>query len=124
MAGMILSIPDHSVELAQLTPILVLRAGSDFEVQVESIVKIRSPDQAVHSYQVGELPEEIGRQLTGKVREAQTTDDGGLRLEFESGWSAEAVADADYEAWNVVGTRGFRVVCMPGGELAVWHADE
>lgn len=121
---MIIPVPKHSMELVQQSPVLVLRAGNAFEVQIESSVRIWAPSQPAHSYQVGEIPEEAGCHLTGKVREAQATDSGVLRLDFESGWSAEAAADPDYEAWNVAGTGGLRVVCMPGGELAVWPARE
>ena len=30
-------------------------------------------------------------------------------------------ADPDYEAWNVAGPGDTRVVCMSGGQLAVWR---
>jgi hypothetical protein len=29
----------------------------------------------------------------------------------------------NYESWGVTGVRWLRVVCMPGGNLAVWSAD-
>jgi hypothetical protein len=32
--------------------------------------------------------------------------------------------DELYEAWTVSGPAGYRVVCTPGGELAVWSASQ
>ena len=29
-------------------------------------------------------------------------------------------ADPQYEAWNVVGPGGIRIVCRPGGQLVIW----
>ncbi|GGL27945.1 DUF6188 family protein [Nocardia jinanensis] len=121
---MIVPTPAHPVQLVQLTPVLVLRAGADFEVQIESEVGIETADRVTHRYLVGAIPENIGPQLTGLLRDAQVTADGTLRLEFDSGSSIEAFSDADYEAWSVVGANGYRVVCMPGGELAVWSTGE
>jgi hypothetical protein len=117
---MIVPTPERPVELAQLAPVLVLRAGNEFEVQIESVVGIGTCGQIIDRYSVGEIPAEIGPQLTGILCEAHATENGTLQLEFESGSSIRVFADPDYEAWSVVGADGFRVVCMPGGELAVW----
>jgi hypothetical protein len=35
-------------------------------------------------------------------------------------WSG---SDPDYEAWSYDGRQGEKVVCTPGGELAIWTAD-
>jgi hypothetical protein len=36
-----------------------------------------------------------------------------------------SVAPSDaYEAWNITGPDGFRVVAMPGGDLAIWDRCE
>ena len=32
-------------------------------------------------------------------------------------------SDPDYEAWSYDGRQGEKVVCTPGGELAIWNAD-
>ncbi|WP_157181858.1 DUF6188 family protein [Nocardia testacea] len=117
---MIVPTPELPVELAQLAPVLVLRAGNEFEVQIESVVEIGISGGASNRYSVGEIPAEVGPQITGVLREAHAIENGTLHLEFESGSSIRVFADPDYEAWSVVGADGFRVVCMPGGELAVW----
>lgn len=45
-----------------------------------------------------------------------------LQLRFSSGEVFEVCPDEDYESWSLTGDDGGRVVCMPGGELAVWNA--
>lgn len=61
----------------------------------------------------------LPRLLHQPVRSAAVADDGTLALEI-----GDAVVtvppSAEYEAWNYVADDGRRVVCMPGGELAVW----
>lgn len=44
---------------------------------------------------------------------------GTLRLVLDH-FQLTVKADPDYEAWNVTGPGGPRIVCMPGGQLAVW----
>lgn len=57
--------------------------------------------------------------LHQEVREATVDEGGSLRLEIGE---ATLVVDAseDFEAWTYVAEDGRRVVCMPGGRLAVW----
>lgn len=50
---------------------------------------------------------------------AATEDRGTLSFRFDDGSEIAAAPDDQYEAWEVVMGRK-RVVCMPGGELAIW----
>lgn len=62
-------------------------------------------------------------QLVGlDVVESVADDSGALRMAFEDGSLIQVPADDAYEAWNVSGPRGALVVSMPGGELAIWSA--
>lgn len=45
---------------------------------------------------------------------------GTLRLHFEDGARLRVLPHESYEAWNMNGDDGLMIVCMPGGELAVW----
>ena len=47
--------------------------------------------------------------------------EGGLYIEFSDGGSLSVEADSEYEAWEIVGSGGLRVVCEPGGRLSVWQ---
>jgi hypothetical protein len=49
-------------------------------------------------------------------------DDGTLVLELEHG-RIEVPAFENAEAWEMHGGKGFRIICMPGGELAIWNED-
>ncbi|MBI1259975.1 MAG: hypothetical protein GC204_21105 [Chloroflexi bacterium] len=53
--------------------------------------------------------------------------EGVLHIRFAGDGAIVAEADADHEAWelNGIGTgslQGLKIVCVPGGELAVWDA--
>jgi hypothetical protein len=44
---------------------------------------------------------------------------GTLRLVLDH-YQLTVRPDPHYEAWNVVGPGDMRLVCMPGGQLAIW----
>jgi Family of unknown function (DUF6188) len=46
--------------------------------------------------------------------------DGRLRVHFAGGGRLAVEADPDYEVWTLTGPGGLRLVCLPGGDLAVW----
>jgi len=52
---------------------------------------------------------------------AASATDGVLTLKFTDGVTLRCPPDPKYEAWQVVGgSPQYLVVCLPGGELAVW----
>jgi hypothetical protein len=53
------------------------------------------------------------------VNSAVAFKTGTLRLVLDH-FQLTVRADPHYEAWNVVGPGGMRLVCMPGGQLAIW----
>lgn len=73
-----------------------------------------------------ERTEELGPALgvLGKTISWSGTSEGGqLDVHFVDGTALRVLPDSQYEAWEVVGKGGFRVVCMPGGELAIWRGE-
>ncbi|HKV18232.1 MAG TPA: DUF6188 family protein [Mycobacterium sp.] len=61
------------------------------------------------------------RQLVGDtIRESLVDDSGALSISFDTGARIECVPDEQFESWTLAGPRGFKVVSMPGGDLAVW----
>lgn len=46
---------------------------------------------------------------------------GSLYLKFSDGNILLVEPDPKYEAWEIAGTGGLRVVCLPGGELSIWQ---
>lgn len=62
--------------------------------------------------------------LTGRTISSATTDRSGtLNVIFADGHHLTVRSDVDYEAWSLAGPGGRKVVCMPGGDLAVWRAE-
>ncbi|SEA74320.1 MULTISPECIES: DUF6188 family protein [unclassified Mycobacterium] len=59
--------------------------------------------------------------LVGKrVSTSRISDNGSLSLEFEDGSQIVVEPDKEYEAWTATGPDGLVIVCMAGGELAIW----
>lgn len=82
-------------------------------------------DGAGEQHQVDpEDPITVGPVLTavGKQIQAIDTEGGALSLLFSDESRVRCEPHNDYEAWQVVGgSTQHLVVCMPGGELAVWE---
>jgi hypothetical protein len=55
------------------------------------------------------------------VRSAYASDSGELAIVFADDRVMNVRQDPQYEAWEFSGPRGVRIVCAPGGELAVWQ---
>lgn len=47
---------------------------------------------------------------------------GSLELELVNGSILNVPPVRDYEAWTLAGPKGLKLVCMPGGKVAVWSA--
>jgi hypothetical protein len=58
------------------------------------------------------------------IASATAHSSGRLVVAFVNGDTLVADQHPDYENWEVVGDHGLRIVCLPGGSLAVWEAEE
>lgn len=54
------------------------------------------------------------------MTEATTDKSGSLQVAFDNNVRLHIAPDTSYEAWTVSGPHHMLVVCMPGGELAIW----
>ncbi len=54
------------------------------------------------------------------VESAIAYKDGTLSLKFSNDIRIDVPPDHKYEAWGISSSDGVLLVCMPGGELAVW----
>lgn len=96
-----------------------------FEVRIEQPFVVTGSDGEVTLDAEGD-PQQMApalRVLRRTVEQAIAFKDGGLELTFDDGTVLRVAADEDYEAWNIAGPGGLRVVSMPGGELAIWSPE-
>jgi hypothetical protein len=104
---------------------LVLRSDNVFEIQVEGQVDFETLEGDRHSVAFDEdvdLDFDANTFFAGKVDFVSASLTGELTIGMESGNRATVAVDDDFESWTIVGPDGYRVVCMPGGELATWSA--
>lgn len=59
--------------------------------------------------------------LNKTVNAALAYKDGKLCLNFSGGSILEVVSNVQYEAWEIIGSEGLRVVSLPGGGLSIWR---
>lgn len=57
------------------------------------------------------------------ISNATSDETGALNISFTDGDRVTVEPDPDYEAWNLAGPDGKKIVCLPGGELATWPAE-
>ncbi|MBF6193215.1 DUF6188 family protein [Nocardia sp. CDC186] len=108
---------------------LTIRFGpnSEFELQIEGDIEFTTADgktSSASSEDYGSIATDLNALIGGAVTSSSAEDGSGLIVVFESGARIHVPVDEEYEAWGVVGPGGYRVICMPGGELAIWSARE
>ena len=94
----------------------------EITIQIEGGFLFKEIDEEYKLYPDG--PTTLGPALSMFQKEvcySIASKEGRLYIEFSDGSSLSVEADAEYEAWEIVGSRGLRVVCEPGGRLSVWQ---
>ena len=107
---------DHAfgMELWEREGITTIRIEGDFVVKGHGGEHQLSPA----------CPTALGPALStlGKaVTSAKAYKDGCLTVHFADGSILSVKPDAAYEAWEIAGTEGLRVICTPGGSLSIWQ---
>ncbi|MHB0998638.1 MAG: DUF6188 family protein [Armatimonadota bacterium] len=75
------------------------------------------------SYSVESAPELIGpitKLLHKTIRSITAFKDGRLSIVTDDGISLSVFPEVNYESWEISISNGIRIVCMPGGSLAIW----
>ena len=108
------------VEYVQLGHALVLGLTGGRQVLIETVAELTGP-AGRFDVEPGDEPSDVLATLLGDVvRAAWMRDCGELHLAFRSGSELSVSPDADVESWAVTGPDGVLMVCLAGGELAVW----
>jgi hypothetical protein len=110
---------DNTVSIEFLDPgkeRLIIILEQCFTIWFEGIQYLLSPNDRIHLGPLFLLLHHV-------VIRAWAFKDGRLRLEVENTGILEIEPHPEYEAWSFVGEGGMRIVCLPGGELAVWEGN-
>jgi hypothetical protein len=103
--------------------LLADETGRSFECQIESPFTLTGPDHASERFVPGQEAAALGTALVvlrRQVVDAVADKRGELVITLAGDLVLRSPPSQEYEAWNVTGPDGFRVVSMPGGELAIW----
>lgn len=102
-----------------------LTLSGGYEIRIETPFSLHDSD-GDHQISPGADPDVNSRRLESLTGQTITTsvaeDSGALRVDFTHGARLRIEPDSGFEAWTVAGPNGMKVVCLPGGELAVWSA--
>jgi hypothetical protein len=98
--------------------------GGHFELRIGGVFAFTAPGGTETLLRPEEDPVSLGPVLTCTrtvVESATAVEDGHLEVSFVDGSSLRVTPSPAYEAWELAGPRGSKIVCMPGGELAIWQ---
>jgi hypothetical protein len=103
--------------------LLVASVDRSMEVRIENEFSIARPDgKAISVDPEGEVSQ-LANALTllrGKIDSLHTLKTGSLEILFTDGRLTTVPVSDECEAWGISTSQGPLVVCMPGGELAIW----
>lgn len=120
-------ISGQALTIESTHPVLVARTSGGYELQAEVGVTITSESGASCSGDIEEpdvMDSPLWEAVQGIIESASVDGGGGMRVTFRSGGFIEFHPEVEYESWSATGPNGFRIVCMPGGELAIWSGTE
>ncbi|MEV3904066.1 DUF6188 family protein [Mycobacterium sp. NPDC050551] len=102
---------------------LQVRLSDTYNVTVESPFRFHLSDRSVElspEADPDKVRARLSRLVGHRIVDARVSEAGALTIGFDDSTRLTVEPDPNYEAWNVSGPAGFLVVCVPGGELAIW----
>ncbi len=105
---------------------LTLSLGSEWELEIESPADLlQGPGRTEINPGFRLVPgsQDVAPALLlfgAKVLSAVAFKTGALRLVFDNRMHLVCRSDPSFESWQITGPQGWRIISMPGGELAVW----
>jgi hypothetical protein len=91
------------------------------EIRIETPFTFTSRDGQTFHVEPGEVESLCpALHIFNQVATAATIESGALDIEFEGKAGIAVPPHPTYEAWTIAGSRGLKIVCTPGGKLAVW----
>jgi hypothetical protein len=103
--------------------VMYVDGGAALDVFIERTLHLdsvgqvsRSVDPQLPSPELGELAVAL---LHQRLASCEASSEGDLRLRFEGGIAIDVAANPKFEAWNLDAPL-FKLVSLPGGEVAHW----
>ncbi|GAA0583834.1 hypothetical protein GCM10010172_80980 [Paractinoplanes ferrugineus] len=110
----------HRLEYVRLDHAIVLSLSNRNQVVIEAPALLVGPN-GPFAVEPGVTSSDVLATLLGEtVRTARARETGELEVTFGSGSQLLVAPDPDFESWALVGPAGLLLVCLAGGELAVW----
>ncbi|MET3425497.1 hypothetical protein BJ973_004709 [Actinoplanes tereljensis] len=110
----------RKLEYVRLDSTVVLGLSGGGQIVIETPALLVSPDGPFAVLPGVTSSDALATLLGDAVTSARARETGELEITFASGARLLVGADDDYESWAVIGPTGLLIVCLAGGELAVW----
>jgi hypothetical protein len=107
------------LEYVRLGDALVLSFSRGSQILIETAALLTSPGHRA-TVMPGEDSSDALSPLLGDVVSTAQTSDGELALTFGAGSELRVCPDPEVESWAFTNPDGPLIVCLPGGELAIW----
>lgn len=120
-----LEIVGHEITKENIEFSTSLYTDADYEIDIAGEFSMRIGGEQInfdlteHGLEPAELPSLLHRKIASAIAE----ESGALALDFEDGTRLRVEPSPRYEAWTMTGPHGRMIVCMPGGELAIWSQE-
>ncbi|MFC9967072.1 DUF6188 family protein [Nocardia ignorata] len=112
-------------KIKTVEPMLSVDLGAGkYQLMAESGVAVRSTTISASGEEPAEIEDALVAAIDNRlITSAHIGQDGSLSMRLANDVDVTFLPDPDYESWWIVGTDGFRVVCLPGGGLAEWDPE-
>lgn len=127
MVTMKLNLTGQSVTSCEFSYTTVIRLTGGYELSIESDFVLSGSEWQTElspGVNAASGSEALSALEKRTVTSSVTGDSGALLMTFNDGISLRVDSDEEFESWTLTGPGGLKVVCMPGGELAVWSAGQ
>lgn len=116
-ASVIRCIVDHafSIQIASDSCSLTLQIENEFGISHGAQVYHCEPENVDSLVPALYLRDKAVKKITAMKS-------GALNVEFENDY-LQVKPGESFEAWQLYSDDGLRIICMPGGELAIWLPD-
>lgn len=121
----VLPLASRSIDQCCIDYAVTFRCSGAVEVRIEGDIDLQLPGEPERSLQLSNDAPDFSdalRFLRLSIVKGYALKTGDLWLTFDTGASLHVGGGMEFEPWEIAGPNGFRVVSVPGRELAIWRA--